>query len=478
MNDSVRALAAASCWLLIALNGATRADAAEPRVINDDGGWNWIEDPRVLLDHGVLIVGSAAAGAIEPARRGNIEVAAHDIARGTTARSALHLQLFNDGLSIYDDHNSPSLVELADGRLLAMYSAHNVAPQFYYRISLQPHDATTWGDEQQFVPSATSKVTYPGLLRLSSERRVYNFFRGLDDRFKPSYAYSDDDGRSFVTGNVFIDVPGTVRQRPYVKYAGNGRDTVHMVYTQGHPRDFDNSLFHLIYRGGKLRQSNGKPVRRLRKGLSRPSEGTRIFRGDADNVAWISDVELDQNGHPVAVYSVQKNSANLRPGQGGDDHRYRYARWTGSKWIDREIAFAGRRLYAGEDDYTGTIAIDPDDASLVYASTDVDPATGVPLISSADGQRHYEIFEGATRDGGASFTWTAVTHDSVADNIRPTMPPSDGTYRALVWLRGTYRTYSDYELSVVALAAPLGTRFGVPPLIARATPSMRPPRTD
>ena len=109
---------------------------------------------------------------------------------------------------------------------------------------------------------------------------------------------------------------------------------------------------------------------------------------------------------------------------------------------------------------------------------DVDPATGVPLISSADGQRHYEIFEGATRDGGASFTWTAVTHDSVADNIRPTMPPSDGTYRALVWLRGTYRTYSDYELSVVALAAPLGTRFGVPPLIARATPSMRPPRTD
>lgn len=464
MNAAIKAV----IWFLIGLALLTHARAAEPVVVNDDGGWNWIEDPRVMLDNGVLIVGSAAAGSHESARRGNIDVAAYDIATGLTVRNALHTQLFNDGLSIYDDHNSPSILKLADGRWLAMYSAHNVAPQFYYRLSLQPHDATTWGDEQVFVPSPTSKVTYPGLVRLSAEGRVYNFFRGLDDRFKPSYAFSTDDGRSWNTGNVFIDVPGPIRHRPYVKYASNGTDTVHIVYTQGHPRNFDNSLFHLIYRAGKLRQSNGVPVRRLTKGLAKPNEGTRIFRGDANNVAWTSDVELDADGYPVVAYSVQKNSANQRPGQGGDDHRYRYARWTGKRWLDREVAFAGRRLYAGEDDYTGTIAIDPDDVSVVYASTDVDPATGAPLISSTDGRRHYEIFEGVSRDGGLSFNWTPVTHDSTLDNLRPTLPKSDGTYRALVWLRGTYRTYTDYDLSVVALAAPLGTRFGAPALTARA----------
>jgi hypothetical protein len=471
MNVAIKAVS----WFLIGLAMLAQASAAEPVVVNDDGGWNWIEDPRVMLDNGMLIVGSAAAGSHESARRGNIDIVSYEIANNVSVRNALHTQLFNDGLSIYDDHNSPSLLKLADGRWLAMYSAHNVAPQFYYRISLQPHDATTWGDEQVFVPSPTSKVTYPGLVRLSAEGRVYNFFRGLDDRFKPSYAYSTDDGRSWSTGNVFIDVPGPIRHRPYVKYASNSTDTVHIIYTQGHPRDFDNSLFHLIYRAGKLRQSNGVPVRRLTKGLAKPNEGTRIFRGDANNVAWISDVELDADEHPVVAYSVQKNSANLRPGQGGDDHRYRYARWTGKRWLDREIAFAGRRLYAGEDDYTGTIAIDPDDVSVVYASTDVDPATGAPLISSADGRRHYEIFEGISRDDGASFTWTPVTHDSLVDNLRPTLPKSDGTYRALVWLRGSYRTYSDYELSVVALAAPLGTRFGAPPLMARAALPTQPP---
>ena len=464
MNAAIKAVS----WFLIGLALLTQARAAEPVVVNDDGGWNWIEDPRVQLDNGMLIVGTAAAGSHEPARRGNIDVVAYDIADGLTVRNALHTQLFNDGLSIYDDHNSPSILKLADGRWLAMYSAHNVAPQFYYRLSLQPHDATTWGDEQVFVPSPTSKVTYPGLVRLSAEGRIYNFFRGLDDRFKPSYAFSTDDGRSWNTGNVFIDVPGPFRHRPYVKYASNGTDTVHIVYTQGHPRNFDNSLFHLIYRAGKLRQSNGVPVRRLTKGLAKPSEGTRIFRGDANNVAWISDVELGTDGYPRVAYSVQRDSANLRPGQGGDDHRYRYARWTGKRWLDREVAFAGRRLYAGEDDYTGTIAIDPDDASVVYASIDVDPATGAPLISSADGRRHYEIFEGVSRDGGVSFNWTPVTHDSTLDNLRPTLPKSDGTYRALVWLRGSYRTYTDYDLSVVALAAPLGTRFGAPALTARA----------
>ena len=37
---------------------------------------------------------------------------------------------------------------------------------------------------------------------------------------------------------------------------------------------------------------------------------------------------------PYAAYSVQVGSAGLPVGLGGDDHRYRYARWDGTVWVE------------------------------------------------------------------------------------------------------------------------------------------------
>ena len=154
-------------------------------------------------------------------------------------------------------------------------------------------------------------------------------------------AWSDDGGESFTSGGVVIDVPAAFRHRPYVKYASDGKGTVHLAYTEGHPRDFDNSLYHLFYRDGKLHRSDGSVIRSLAEGLREPAEGTRVFQGDPRNVAWVSDLELDTQGRPFVAYSVQKDSAGLPPGQGGSDHRYRIARWTGKAWEDRELALRG-----------------------------------------------------------------------------------------------------------------------------------------
>ena len=79
------------------------------------------------------------------------------------------------------------------------------------------------------------------------------------------------------------------------------------------------------------------------------------------------------------------------------------------------MAFAGTRLYAGEDDYTGLAAIDPDDPDVVFVSTDADPETGMPLVSNADGQRHHESFRGQSADGGRSWTWRAITRNSICE---------------------------------------------------------------
>lgn len=438
-------------WLLPFL-AASLLCASEPIVFNDDGGWCWFQDERVLVVDGRLVIGSVASGRVDARRRGHVEVVSYDPATGAKQLVTLHEPVDEkDRLQWYDDHNTPAFLVAGDGRLLAVYAKHGPEEKIYYRRSVRPRDANAWEPEQVFVPSAASRVTYSNLFRLSAERgRIYNFFRGLDNSFKPSWMWSEDEGRTWTSGGIAINVPSEFRHRPYVKYASDGRGTIHLAYTEGHPRDFDNSIYHVVYRRGQLRRSNGAVIAPLAEGLARPEDGTRVFEGGPGRVAWIADMHLDRRGRPYLAYSVQMNDAGKKPGHCGQDHRYRFARWDGKRWQDTEMAFAGSCLYAREDDYTGLVALDPHDARVVYISTNVHPATGAPLISRADGQRHWEIFRGVTRDF-RKWQWAAVTSDSKADNVRPIVPEWRGRQRALLWLRGKMTTYRDYNFEVMGL---------------------------
>lgn len=424
-------------------------------VFHDDGGWCWYQDERVIVHDGKLLIGSVASGIREPERRGAVEATEYDLATGAKRTAVLHRPATPEERRRWmDDHNTPAFVVRPDGRILALYSQHGREEKIYYRISERPRDGTAWGEERVFIPSAASRVTYTNLHWLARENegkgRLYNFFRGLDASNKPSFAWSEDGGEKWKTGNIVIDVPARFRHRPYVKYASNGKDTVHFAYTDGHPRDFDNSIYHAFYRDGKLHRSDGTVIRGLSEGLGAPEEGTRVFAGDAANVAWISDLHLDRKGNPYLAFSVQKDSAGMAPGTGGADHRYRYARWDGRRWRCEEIAHAGTRLYPGEDDYTGNIALDPHDPDVVYISTNADPEAGSPLLSRADGQRHWEIHRGVRREAGG-WRFTPLTRDSAADNIRPVVPIWEGGRYVLLWLRGQMRTYTDYRFEIVGL---------------------------
>ena len=448
------ALAAA---LLAALTTAAaapverRGGTTQPLVLNDDGGWCWFQDERAIVVGGRLLVGTVAAGRHDPSRRGAVEATVVDLASRAVTRTRLDASPLGRPGS-YDDHDAPAFALRGDGRLLAVYAGHGSEDCFRFRVSSRPGDPSAWREERRFAPSPSSRVTYSNLFRLAAEHgRIYDFFRGKDDSFKPSVAWSDDDGERWTAGEVVIDVPSSVRHRPYVKYAGDGGDTIHLVYTEGHPRDFDNSLYHVFYRDGRLHRSDGAVIREMASGLRDPAEGTRVFQGDPANVAWPADLELGRDGRPFAAYSVQKDSAGLPPGQGGNDLRYRLARWTGTRWQDSEVAFAGTRLYAGEDDYAGGAALVPGDPTTVIVSTNADPSTGRPLVSHADGLRHWEIYRGHSGDGGRSWRFVPLTRDSAVDNIRPVVPKADGREPIVLWVRGQYRAYTDYDLEVVGL---------------------------
>jgi hypothetical protein len=239
-----------------------------------------------------------------------------------------------------------------------------------------------------------------------------------------------------------------------VKYAYDGKGTVHFVTTEDHPRNFDNSLYHGYLRGGMIYHSNGTPI----GPLSTSTEAkiatwdlTKVFQGTPDNVAWMIDIKLDAQARPYILFSTQVDGRGLPRGLGGMDLRYHYARWDGSAWHEQEIAYAGRRLYPTEDDYSGLGALDAADPDTVYISTDADPSTGAPLMSHADGERHYELFRGRRSPSG-KWGWTPITRNSTYDNLRPIIPTWSDPRLALLWMRGKYvHNHGEWYSSIVGM---------------------------
>lgn len=436
-------------FLIAAASATVRASEPEGLFrLTDDGAWCWYQDERAIIHQGKLLVGSVACGVQDKTRQGDINLSLFDLETKKIQQIELHDRLQAD------DHNVPGLLALPDGRVLAVYSKHGPENKFYYRVS-QKNSLINWAPAKEFTPSEKSKITYSNLHFLQKENegkgRVYNFFRGLNRKNKPSFTVSDDNGETWATGNVVINFPSSFAHRPYVKYASNGKDTIHLLYTDAHPRNFNNNIYHIYYRDGMLHRSDGSVIRSLKQGLDNPGEGTLIFRGDSNNIGWTSDLHLSEEGRPYAVGTVRKNSEGQTEAEYGNDLRYRYAWWDGKKWNDQEIAYAGTRLYPREFDYTGNICLDPDDLNQVYISTDADPVTGKALISRVDSKRHYEIFHGITNDGGKNFQWTAITSNSSIDNLRPMVPKWNKKQTVLLWYRGTYRTFIDYETEVVGV---------------------------
>lgn len=446
-------LSLVTCLLLpgCAVSGIT---GRTPIVLNDNAGWCWFQDPRVIVDGDTLLASTVAddSGTDGTHRKGDIDMTVLRLDTLAVDRVVLHKHLEDD------DHNAAALMVRPDGRYLAVYGKHNTDRLMRWRISTNPGDALNWEPEQRL--DAGARYTYQNVYRLASENgRVYNFHRGVG--FNPNYLVSEDDGQTFAYGGRLLSWDTDLTNglggggRPYLRYASNGKDTIHFISTEDHPRNYDNSVYHGFIRDGQLHRSGGKrlaPLSTTREGNASPTDFSLVYKGGPDNVAWTVDLELDTKGLPVALISVQHGDADVARDRsaGGEDLRYVYARFDGERWHTYPLAFAGTRLYSAEADYSGLAAIDPNNTDRVYISTDADPVTGKPLISKADNKRHYEIYRGTTADGGATWSWTPITQDSTADNLRPNVPDWEGG-TALLWLRGTYNTFRNYDTQLVGL---------------------------
>ncbi|MBI2710841.1 MAG: VCBS repeat-containing protein [Actinobacteria bacterium] len=436
---------------------ATAASSPGPVVVLDDNGaWSWWQDERALITtDGQVLVGAVPSRSGAGGRTSQTEITRYDPASGTLSRSVVGRGLRDD------DHNSPALVQTPSGRVITAWAGHG-EDSLVRTAHLDP-TGTSWEVGPPVAGVGGGRVTYSNLMvvRRGSGWRVYDFFRGGAGA-DPSWIYSDDDGETWLRGGSFIAASG----RPYANYASDGR-RIWLSVSRGHPYETVNDPLYAGYiEGDTVYRADGVAVGPLSGTYApdrlslvyQPTERNRVTwatftdgRSYDDADAWGSDIRVTPDGSAVVAFTVRRPQPSPVPGK---VFRFEYwrARWDGSRWVPRKVAEGGSELTRREVEYSGLITLDPTNPDHVYISTNVDPLTGAPLVSGADGRVHYEIFEGRTADRGATWTWTPVTSASTVDNIRPVVPAPNGGVSAVLWLRGQYPYYLDsYSMQVVAI---------------------------
>jgi rhamnogalacturonyl hydrolase YesR len=408
------------------------ADPHKFTVFMREGGWCWYQDPRAMIFNGKLFMGAVQGNGTGPAL-----VGVYDLRANKNLGSVVVHDNFDN-----DDHNAPVFYSRSDSSVMCVYQKHNRENVIYSRIS-DPKNPLRWGDESVFDVGV--KTTYSNLIAMSSEKKLYNFFRGIN--WNPTFITSSDEGKSWSEPFHFISSEVKGKQRPYARYAGNGKNSIFISFTDAHPRNYGNSLYFANFHDGKFWKANGSFIKDLAKdGPLRPSEAELIFKGSGElgtkpdlsvpNSAWTSSIVYDAKGYPHIGYTLYISNT---------DHRFRIASWNGSRWFDREVAFGGKCLYDLESSYTGLISIDPVDPTYVVISTDVDPTRGVALAN-------HEIFRAKVglTDSTSSIRWEAITINSPVRNIRPVIL-RDGNKRIVLWNRGVFKSFINYQMDIVGL---------------------------
>lgn len=390
------------------------------------GAWSWFSNPRAFR------VGQySAIGRVTPGSVIGIDIWDHTAGAWLTPVSLKTVE--------FDDHDDPSFLRrLSDNKLMCWYGGHN-GGSIFQRVSSNADDPRTWAAETSLdAQLGLVTYTYSNPIQLDAEANdpIYLFFRGDAGAGWSQYvAKSTDNGVTWGTPVRWLE---NGSNRPYLQVVRNGIDRWDFCTTDGHPDETATSIYHGYYQGGNLFKSDGTLVGALATGLYAPSAFTKIYDG-ATVRGWVWDIAINGSGRPVVVYDT------IQPTAVGTDHRYRYAVWTGSAWVDNQVCTAGTFIgvapVQAETYYGGGITIDPLDTRVVYASRDTGDGT-------------HQLWQGLTHNSGANWTLTQLTSGG-AKRLRPYVVRGAVDQLNLAYFTGRYATYTDYDSAIRLLQTPV-----------------------
>ncbi len=422
--------------LLFLFSNVINAQERNIGTFTDDGAWCWFSDPRAIFisKEDMVITGWVK-------KDGSVEAASLDLKLNEIKTKTLYPQLQ------FDDHNNPAFVVLPDQRILAMYSWHSTDKGIIFNITSQPADITSFGEPVVFKPKTDQLLsdfpretyTYANPYVLKKEQnRIYSFGRWIG--FKPNMVASDDNGKTWHTPRVVISpTKFDPNNRPYVKYYSDGKSRIHLVYTDGHPRNEpSNSVYYCYYENDAFYRVDGSKICDVEDLPFSTQEASVVYKPAGNSgLAWIADIVADKSNQPVILYTRHPSET---------DHRYHYARFDKSmgQWIDHEICKAGPwfpqtqpNAVERETYYFGNMTIHPARPDVIFLSRQID---GI-----------FEIEKRTTPDGGISWEIEAITAHSAYDNVRPYVPRNttakDKT--VVIWMENKkYIHYTDYDVSI------------------------------
>ncbi|MBS2212204.1 BNR-4 repeat-containing protein [Carboxylicivirga mesophila] len=402
--------------------------------LTSNGSWCWFSGPRAIYldnDRNELITGWITSN-------GCLEAGLLNYNTGKVQFQRVESKLDKD------DHANPGFAELSNHDILMAYSKHfdhkvriNKTPapletlQFGRTIEHNIYDA----EELERYPN--KRVTYANPFRLEKENnRIYCFGRWTG--YKPNITWSDDNGQTFVKSKVFItNIPFDSNNRPYVCYYTDGQSKIHILFTDGHPRNEPlNSVYYACYEKGAFWQADGTKICDMNNIPFEPEDATLVYKATKENGrAWIYDLSVDKEGHPVILYARYPEETA---------HFYHYAVFDGCHWIDNRMCHAGKWFpqtpkgqVEPEPHYSAGMSLHPLQPGIVYLSRDVEGT--------------FEIEKWVTSDRGKNWENKAITQNSKYDNVRPLVPKNMKTDdpAVVLWMVAKkYRHYTDYKTRI------------------------------
>jgi hypothetical protein len=390
------------------------------------GGWCWFNGPSAVHDsaHSRTVIGYLKG------TNGDLCLRTVDDATLSVGTERVVYPAFE-----VDDHDAPAvLVRNSDGHICTAFAEH--VGDIYYG------EGASSGALPPAIPDAairniTSSVgslsggagyTYAGIAQVSAvANTLFIFFRYHDSggNAHMGYTKSTDNGDTW-GARVLVN---TVT---YHQFAVTGADRIDFTcspHPSSDPEPRSISHMYFVPSTEKWYKTDGTEITAT-KPFAASSMTTVYDGGTGLTDAWLWDVAMDGAGHPVIVYATFPSTS---------DHRYNYARWTGSAWVTSEITTGGgyfpTSIVSGsgaiEDHYSGGVCLDHADPTIVYTSRNVSSG-------------RWDIYRHRTRDGGLSFTSTPLT--SSGKNIRPMSVQGHDASLQVIWFEGTYANYTDYSL--------------------------------
>lgn len=400
---------------------------------SSDGAWCWFSDPRSIYVSGNKP--GILSGWVKT--DGSIETGLMNTSNFQIEYQTLYPQMQED------DHDHPAFVEIGNQDFLAFYTKHGDGSIYINRSSkdsktlFQKTDSIRPISDLELEKFPRNTLTYANPFVLKNENdKLFVFGRWTG--FKPNLIWSEDNGQTFSDAKVFItNYPFDSNNRPYVKYYSNGDSKIHIVFTDGHPRnEATNSVYYAYYENGWFHKADGSKICSLENIPFEPKDASVIYKADEEKGrAWIYDVSSDENDLPVVLYARYPNEST---------HLYHYARLGNNGWLDIQMCDAGKWFphtlqdqIEPEPHYSGGMTIHPRQANVVYVSQEIDSV--------------FEITKYTYINKSEPWKTQPITSGSRRDNVRPHFPRNmkSGDVPVLLWMENeVYIHYTAYKSNI------------------------------